>query len=287
GAGAVRAGGDRAVDGLPVDVAEVLHLESMAAQQCGHAMQPCAREQRDQARRGIRADEPLQVVEFEEHTRGDRDAGEAVPRADRLDRQSLLHCCLDRALDALGRTRALDPHRVHGCGSAPVAPGSARTRHRNAFPSPRYVGSSSTMTPSAISWYRSMRSAGSPLFACRNHTRSPTFSARAAWPCSGVCTSPAASRGKVCRFCGHTARGWRDVTAGPEAIQPPPSTVAMSAAGFRTTSKAKPVAGAGLNDRYPSNRCPPSSPLPAVASVSDSSLPVNSSEPVPPPLRNS
>ena len=57
-----------------------------------------------------------------------------------------------------------------------------------------------------IRWMQ-RRSAGSPLLAWRNHTRSPTRRSRAAAPRSGVCTSPAPSRGAMRTPAGDTARG--------------------------------------------------------------------------------
>jgi hypothetical protein len=81
---------------------------------------------------------------------------------------------------------------------------------------------------------------------------------------------------------GHVGSGWRDATGGPEAIQPPPRTVAMSGTGLRTTSRANAAAGAGSNARNRSKRCPASSPLPAVVSVTARSAAVDSSDPVPP-----
>ena len=75
--------------------------------------------------------------------------------------------------------------------------------------------------------------------------------------------------------------------AGPEAIQPPPSTVASPGPGRRTTVQAKNAAGVGRQARYASKSVGPYRPDPAVTSVIAGSALVAATLPVPPPLTNS
>ena len=79
--------------------------------------------------------------------------------------------------------------------------------------------------------------------------RRTTASALAASPVTGVCTSPAISRGSMVSPCGQASWGSRSAPGGPDAIQPPPSRVAIAGIGLRTTLSAKAAAGAGVNCR--------------------------------------
>lgn len=117
--------------------------------------------------------------------------------------------------------------------------------------------------------------------------RSPGRSSSAAAPISGVCTSPAPSSPRRRRPSGNHGIGCRDGPVGPEAIQPPPSTVAIRGAGRRTTESAKNADGVGCQLRYVSNSVGPKSPEPAATSVTDGSAAVAAMLPVPPPFTNS
>ncbi len=139
----VGAGGDRTGDRLAVDVAEVLHDESVGSEQTGDAVQPGTCEECHSCAVWIDRHQPLHVIEFEKNPGSHRDAGEAVTGADGLDLKVVGGSRLHGALHALRRARSLDAGRPHARRARPVLPRAAGTRHRNALPSPRYVGSSS------------------------------------------------------------------------------------------------------------------------------------------------
>ena len=134
---AVRAGRRRARDGLPVDVAHVLHGEAVGRQQLGESVQPRPGGERHPAGRDIRVHDARQVGEVELHAGRHRDAGEAVARPDGLDGQAGCRGGGHRPLHRARRRGPLHPLGPHRLGAGPVAPRRSARRHRNAFPSPR------------------------------------------------------------------------------------------------------------------------------------------------------
>ncbi len=142
GAGAVRAGGDRAGDGLAVDVAEVGHRQAVWCEQPRNIVQARARAQRHAAAFTVGRDETREIGEVQQHAGGDGDPGEAVAGADGLDLHAVLRSGLHRPLHGGGRVGELGAQRTHLFGAPPVLPRPSKTGHRNDFPSPRYVGAS-------------------------------------------------------------------------------------------------------------------------------------------------
>ena len=135
--GAVRSRGGRTRDGLPVDVSHVLEGQAVRAQQPRQLVEVRARGEAHPAALEINVEDAADVLEIEKHTRGDRDAGEAVPRTHRLDPHPLLRRRGDSALHGLGIAWPFDALRPDGLASAPVAPDRTGRRHRKTFPSPR------------------------------------------------------------------------------------------------------------------------------------------------------
>ena len=68
-------------------------------------------------------------------------------------------------------------------------------------------------------------------------------------PRTGVCTSPAPSVPSSREPATTAGFGTRDFPAGPDAMYPPPNSVAMPGAGRRMTGSAKYSAGRGANAR--------------------------------------
>jgi hypothetical protein len=163
--GAVRARRDRARDRLPVDVAHVRHREAVRLEQAREPVEGRARTERDPAGRGIRVDHAREVGDVELHIARHGDAREAVPRPDGLDAQAGCRGGLHRALHRARVGGPLDPQRPNRLGPCPVAPHRTRRRHRNAFPSPRYVGTVPTTVSPSTTANPSRCSASSPDFA--------------------------------------------------------------------------------------------------------------------------
>ncbi len=144
---AVRAGGDGARDRLTVDVAEIGHREAIPGQQSGNAVQTRAGSQRRASGLTVGGDEPREVRQIQQHPRSDGDTREAVARTHRLDVHPAQGGGLDGALDRRGGRRELHTLGAHLRRASPVLPLCTRPGHRNAFPSPRYVGDSPTSRP--------------------------------------------------------------------------------------------------------------------------------------------
>src|SRR6185312_5170360 len=252
--GAVGAGRGRAADRLPVDVAHVLEGEAVRAEKRRQLIQVGAGPEGHAPERRVDREESIEAGEVELHAGRHGDSGEAVARTDRLDRQTALACEVHGGGDLLDARRFRDELRAHALGAAPVAPGLARDdppsvtsiAHRNALPSPLYVFTVSTMRSPSTSANSLRCSLSSPALVWRNHTLSPTRSRAALSPVTGVCTSPAISRGTILRPSGQTASGSRSRAGGPDAVQPPPCSAAIRGVGLRTTESAKAAAGAGL-----------------------------------------
>ncbi len=171
--------------------------------------------------------------------------GEAVAGADRLQRQAAVAGAADRGdhiLDAWSRGSARA-----GWLHAPSGPSCAMPSQEHlAFAAVRAARSRQRASPSTTA-NSSRCSLSSPALVWRSQTRSPRARSRAAAPRSGVCTSPAPSSGTYLSPAGHATCGIRSGPGGPDAIQPPPSRVAMSGRGLRTTDSANDAAGAGAN----------------------------------------
>ena len=206
GAGAVRAGGQRTGDGLPVDVAEILHRQAERGQ--------CSVELGDRgsgadrhhgagalADRARAVEGPTGRTSVIPVSRSSRSwtpsvraiGGERVPGADRLHAEPALrrggHHGRELVDDSPGDS-TLDGSAVLVPG--PVAPGGAPSSevHPLTAVGRHGLGPTRRRPPGAAS---SKRSHSSPALACRNQTRSPTRRFRAPGPRSGVCTSPAPS----------------------------------------------------------------------------------------------
>ena len=144
-AGAVRPGRCRSADRLPVDVAHVLHGESVRAEQRGQLVEPGTRRERHPGGRRIHRQQAVEPGEVELDARSSRDRGETVPGADGLDTQAALPCVAQDGDNLVDTVRTCDQPRPDALGAAPIAPGRAgheserkllRT-HRNALPMPR------------------------------------------------------------------------------------------------------------------------------------------------------
>ena len=149
-AGAVGAGRDGARDRLPVDVAEVRHREAVRGEQPRDAGAGACRRAASRGRaRGRRATSPVRSVRSSSTPGATAMPVKLWPAPTALTACPRAAAAVDRALDGLDGARELDALRAHRRRAAPVLPRAARSGHRNAFPSPRYVGASPTIAPSS------------------------------------------------------------------------------------------------------------------------------------------
>ena len=181
-----------------------------AARAGGRARQPARdlrgglrlRPQRDPAdRRGARARGPR---------RGARARAIARPLAACLRRRTATGCELRRRNAASVPVAAPRPTPTQ----PPLTFGRSYRKHS---PSPRYVGTSPTSSPPRTRRSELNRSHSSPALAWRIHTVSPTRSAAAPGPRSGVWTSPAPSCRSSRSPAGRCGAGRRSAPAAPEA----------------------------------------------------------------------